>query len=157
MSTTINTHDKQGLEIPVPEAHPLTNAESGQDAVALDLGSCEACGKPFKGKSGLSQHQRAMHPAEYHERNLPLPRTQVTWTTERLADVARVECQLEVEGVRNMNMELLKHFPMLTIDQIKGQRKNEKYRVLVQQYRDTGRPKALTQPMVWENVGDEKL
>ena len=80
----------------------------------------------------------------------------VTWITECLADVARVEWQLEVACERNMNKKLLKHFPTLTIDQIKGQRKSDKYKDLVKQYGDLGKQKTLKQPMVLEIAESEK-
>ena len=91
---------------------------------------CPNCEASFGSKRGLGIHQRRKHPAE-HEADQQTQRTKKRWTQEELLFMAECEASIPLHKT-NCNQLLHWYFPHCTIESIKGVRKGERYRQLLQ-------------------------
>lgn len=89
---------------------------------------CGLCGETFARAVGLSQHERHRHPRERNDRRAQQLRREgapgrraYRWTEEETERLSRL-CE-EYRGVRNINKELLPHFPGKTRKQISDKRR----------------------------------
>ena len=91
---------------------------------------CPNCEASFGSKRGLGVHRRRKHPAE-HEADQQTQRTKEGWTQEELLFMAECEASIPLHKT-NRNQLLHPYFPHCTIESIKGVRKGERYRQLLQ-------------------------
>ena len=91
---------------------------------------CPNCEASFSSKRGLGVHRRRKHPTE-HEEDQNVQRTKQWWSQEELS--FRAECEASIPThITNRNQLLQPYFPHRTIESIKGVRKGERYRQLLQ-------------------------
>ena len=64
----------------------------------------------YKGKRGLSGHQRQAHPATYHTNNVPVPKKKC-WDDEELVVMAQYELEAPPPGTKFINLYLVTKFP----------------------------------------------
>ena len=95
---------------------------------------CPNCEASFSSKRGLGVHRRRKHPAE-HEADQNIQRTKERWTQEELLFMAEREASIPIH-ITNRNQLLHPYFPHRTIESIKGVRKGERYRQLLQTAKD---------------------
>lgn len=95
---------------------------------------CEICARSFTTKTGLGVHIRRSH-AERANAAVNVVRKKAQWSLEELSLMARTEAELTLKGgVRFMNQELLKSFSHRSLEAVKGQRRSDVYRDLVNGY-----------------------
>ena len=97
---------------------------------------CVECGTQYKGKTGLSLHQRRAHPESYHNVCQVTQKTKPRWSEEELCRLAKAEAKLLLEGTKKtkINSELTRIYPERGLEQIKGQRRTARYKALVEDY-----------------------
>ena len=107
----------------------------------INEGFCINCNKQFKGKIGLSIHQRRMHAADYHQRvtdditsiraNYVRPR----WTDLESRRLAMVEISIITKKPDSkrfpINKQIMQQFKGKTLTAIKTHRASSKYKALV--------------------------
>ncbi|KAG7196381.1 hypothetical protein KM043_018805, partial [Ampulex compressa] len=94
---------------------------------------CEFCGRGFQTKRGLGVHVTRGHP-EAANAVIEVERDKARWSVEEVRLVARAEARASLAGVRFMNQHLLNLFPHRTLEAIKGRRRQEAYREMVQAF-----------------------
>lgn len=94
---------------------------------------CELCNRPFNTTIGLGVHRRRAHPVESNQ-EIVVDRRKKRWTDEEDARMAKEEARANRNGVRFVNQHLLKAFPSRTLEAIKGRRRQQDYKDLVQVY-----------------------
>lgn len=94
---------------------------------------CEFCGRTFRNKRGLGVHVVRAH-AEAANSAIGVERVKARWPEEEIRLMARAEAGAVSEGVRFINQYLHERFPHRTLEAIKGRRRQEAYRRLVQEF-----------------------
>ncbi|KMQ88340.1 reverse transcriptase [Lasius niger] len=97
---------------------------------------CEfpGCNRTFPTNRGRGVHHQRAHKDWFDARLQPAV-DKVRWTAEETAMLARKEAELTVESnPRFINQELLQYFPQRTLEAIKGKRRNQEYRELVEEF-----------------------
>lgn len=111
---------------------PQSETNSNQDINGLI--HCGICNSgPFKGKKGLGVHIRRAHPVEANAA-INIDRVKARWSEEETKLLAKEEARATNSGIVNMNQHLLNVFPKRTLESIKGKRRAEAYKQLVQEY-----------------------
>ena len=105
------------------------------------IGYCIPCSKQFKGKVGLSIHQRRMHAAEYHQRitdqitSIQSTYVRPRWTDHDSRKMALVEIDIMSGKSDNkrfpINRQIMQRFEGKTLTSIKTHRASHKYKELV--------------------------
>ena len=109
-------------------------------------GYCQTCNKTFKGKRGLSQHNRRTHPVEIHQRQaLEIEQRDITlnnriWTLGETREMARLEANLLVINKSNIIISLQSSIKNRTYDAIKSHRRTADYKNLVSQLKNSLAP-----------------
>ena len=109
-------------------------------------GYCQTCNKTFKGKRGLSQHNRRAHPVETHQRQaLEIEQRDITlnnrrWTLGETREMARLEANLLVINKSNIIISLQSSIKNRTYDAIKSHRRTADYKNLVSQLKNSLAP-----------------
>lgn len=131
----INGNGPPGPRMVANGAVPLNGANPNHENGGAII--CNLCNRPFATDRGLGQHMRLSHPVEYNAR-INVERVKARWSEEELNRMAREEARAVRDGIINMNMHLGERFPGRTLEGIKGKRKSQEYRNLVQRFRDLG-------------------
>ena len=106
-------------------------------------GYCQTCNKTFKGKRGLSQHNRRAHPVETHQRQaLEIEQRDITlnnrrWTLGETREMSRLEANLLVINKSNIIISLQSSIKNRTYDAIKSHRRTADYKNLVSQLKNS--------------------
>ena len=116
-------------------------AEAGEPTFSFPSGAhwygkCGMCGKLFPNKRGASQHERLVHPEEYHRTRMH-DLAKSGWPNDELVLVAREENRL-VARARSLcgdqtyyprvNQDLFRAFPGRSADAIRCLRKTARYK-----------------------------
>lgn len=112
--------------VPLNEANP-----NQEDGVQI----CNLCNRSFNSVRGLGQHKRLAHPIEYNA-SINVDRVKARWSEEELNRMAREEVRAISVGIININKHLCERFPRRTLEGIKGQRKSQRYKDLLQRLRE---------------------
>lgn len=111
------------VEVPIPQDGTETNQNSNEHV-------CNVCGIRYRSKISVGQHKRQSHPVEYNE-EINVGRIRARWSEEELLMMA----MYEVDGMRNnerfINRYLFGKMQNRSIEAIKGQRRNDRYKQLV--------------------------
>lgn len=110
-----------------------------------DLLICPICLRQFSGYPGMRSHMRRKHPDEYFaEYKAAANTTKHDWWSDIEIDkMARLELQLS-DTVRFINLELARHMPGRSEEEIKGKRKAKNYRAVLERLAEESRPSQTT-------------
>lgn len=96
---------------------------------------CSVCSRSFNSKIGLGLHKKKAHPAEYNE-DITTAQVKPRWTKEEVSLLAMEEA-LAPPQTDAMNLYLYgKHSGTRSIEAIKGVRKKQEYKRLVDEYKE---------------------
>ncbi|GBO40180.1 hypothetical protein AVEN_80356-1, partial [Araneus ventricosus] len=102
--------------------------------------SCGYCSSWFKTKIGLGVHKQEKRREQY-QAEISIPKSKTRWSDDELAVVARQEAILLSQGkTAEMKTQLLPLFPNRAREAIKGQRRQRKYKDLVDEYSQDAPP-----------------
>jgi hypothetical protein len=90
------------------------------------------CDRSFPTKRGLGVHMTRAHKAAANSQ-IVVPKSKLRWSDEELRLVAFEEARLVRLGGGNINKELGRLFPARTLESIKGQRRKDEYKKMVQE------------------------
>ena len=110
----------------------------GSECIISLAFKCEFCSKSYDTKIGLGVHQRSKHPSAFEEKILSQSsqtRTYSSWSSEHLHILADKE--LAWDGTGHINIYLGTFFPERTIESVKGQRKSQKYKTIIENLKTT--------------------
>ncbi|KAL7647276.1 UNVERIFIED_CONTAM: hypothetical protein RMT77_002534 [Armadillidium vulgare] len=103
---------------------------------ACDFWECEFCHRRFGTKTGLGVHRQRAHKEQYEQRvQGERMERKIRWTNEEMFLLADKEVELEMEGVRFMNAGLLPFFPGRSLEAIKGKRRQQEYKTMIETLR----------------------
>lgn len=129
--------------------NPPRDGRSGEAASGLATPgcTCPVCGRVFRTLRGLGVHKRAAHPLEANVEAAPNA-VKRRWREEEIALMARSEARLTRELGRCGNVELLNALPELgrTLEAIKGQRRKNEYKDMVQAYLQSAQLNVIRDP-----------
>src|SRR6218665_1753435 len=96
--------------------------------------TCAACQRTFTSKRGLSVHQGRAHPVEFHAAHQVEPRERVCWWGEEGERMAQMEANLFSSGIKKVEINgyLEPAFPYRSLKSIKGMRRRDAYKELVE-------------------------
>lgn len=128
---------------------------SGSATFRCDIGECT---RVFQSKSGLGVHKRRAHPFEMNEA-IDINRVKARWSEEEVMLLAKEEVKaMKMGNVRHMNIHLVGLFPARTLESIKARRKQDAYRMLVEEYaREDELPGPSSQNTSMVENGDQQL
>ncbi|KAK2578073.1 hypothetical protein KPH14_012894, partial [Odynerus spinipes] len=93
------------------------------------------CKRVFPTSRGRGVHEQKAHKDWYDEQlSTKCSHQKAPWSAEELALLARLEANLTLQGQRLINVALVASFPNRTLEAIKGQRRDKKYKDSVQRY-----------------------
>lgn len=96
--------------------------------------TCDFCGREFDTKIGHSQHIRLRHLLEYNESIQANSSSRRRWNGEERAVLAELEVQAAEAGVSgSLDRHLSTVFTSRTLDAIKGQRRQDAYKAVLEQ------------------------
>ena len=132
-------HKESTSEAGAHTGREVTSSQPVSCHVTAPNWCCEICGGgPYKGPSGLTQHMRLTHPDEHHAAQTSrVARTNLRWSQEEIALVAKVLPTVQGGSQREVNVELAKLFPHRTVESFKGLRKNPKFKQLLERSDET--------------------
>ena len=67
--------------------------------------TCRFCEASFKTVKGLRVHQNHSHPEEYHKERAGKSNSKCVWPEEESTMLAKIELELKIKGIRNINVE----------------------------------------------------
>lgn len=117
-------------EAPLGESRNATQTQQSTTPCATPF-ECSDCGRAFKTKAGRTLHSKARHPVEANA-EVVVERVKPRWEAEERYLLAKREVELRRAGSRFLNVDLRNSFPARTLESIKGQRKKDEYKQLVQ-------------------------
>jgi hypothetical protein len=136
---------------------PAGQAEGGSGHSTPGEGLCDICGKQYRGKIGLSVHQRSAHAAVYHATHQVAAQSKKRWDPEEVSCLARKEARLITDGVSplKINENLAQLHTERTLEAIKGRRRGDEYKTMVGQYViEIDERKKRTNPVTHTQVDD---
>ncbi|KMQ85961.1 reverse transcriptase [Lasius niger] len=91
------------------------------------------CDRTFRSNRGRGVHNQRVH-KDWYDAQIQVPAEQTRWTTEEVGLLARIEVELVSGGQppRFIDQELLGFFAHRSLEAIKGRRKRQDYRDLVE-------------------------
>lgn len=110
----------------VPLDGSVTNRSEEEDAVVEYI--CDVCRLPFANAQLLGMHQKRTHPIEFNEK-IDVTRVKGRWSMEEIRMMAEMEAK--ARGVRFINVHLHERLPHRTLLSIKGERRRQEYKDLV--------------------------
>lgn len=122
-----------GSQIAINGSVPLdgSNANQGVAEEAVAGAVCEVCSRSFTTTRGLGVHKRRAHPIQYND-EIDVDRKKARWTKEEINMMASWEVDAIKDGESNINKYISKKMPKRTLEAIKGQRKHQAYKDLVE-------------------------
>ena len=93
---------------------------------------CPDCGCEFRGKAGVSLHQRRAHPEAYHQENVPEQRKKARWVYEEKVLLARLEKNMLGLGLTVNSKTMAEQFPSRSSESIKKMRQSVEYRRILE-------------------------
>ena len=96
--------------------------------------TCRFCEASFKTVKGLRVHQNHAHPEEYHKERAGKSYSKCVWPEEESTMLAKIELELKIKGIRNINVEAQKSFPHRSLNAIRSHRRQPTYRNILQEY-----------------------
>lgn len=91
---------------------------------------CDICTLRFANAQLLGLHRKRIHPIQYNE-EIDVNRVKARWGAEEIRMLAELEVKAIKDGVKSLNKHLQEIMPKRSIDGIKGQRKKQAYKDLV--------------------------
>lgn len=120
---------------PVLPVNPGPSTSNSDNTYPCRFSNCD---RRFTTATGRGVHERRAHADANDVRQLQKQENKKErWSEEEKRLMARKEAQLTKEGYRFINQELIKHFNR-TLESIKGQRRQQEYKNLVQEYLKEG-------------------
>ena len=124
-----------------------------EDTPVADF-DCALCRTAYKGKNGLSLHERRAHPESYHSKNIPKVRIKGRYPRETLLLIAREEVRIKplIATPSNLYQLFRTAFPHFLVDQLKYVRNKQKlYKELLAEVR-ASQSTSITTPTVANDV-----
>lgn len=95
----------------------------------------QGCDRTFTTSRGRAVHEQRAHKNWYDEQQAQsIINKKAPWSAEETALLARQEAHLTLNGERFINQALAPYFPNRTLEAIKGQRRYQRYKNMVQQF-----------------------
>lgn len=129
----LGSSDPRGFRMATTDSVPLNRDTTNQGEEGRLV--CNLCNdnRTFKGKIGLGQHMRQSHPVEYN-RGINVEKPKARWTDEECELMAKEEAKAILSKVPNMNQHLLTKVSGRTLEGIKGKRRADEYKQMVQKH-----------------------
>lgn len=144
-----NGGGSQDPQITTNASNPLVEAAPNQTGSF----ACGLCNARFPTNIGRGQHMRQAHIVAYNE-SIGVERVKARWSKEETEIMAYEEAQATLKGeVTHMNQYLSGKLPHRTVEGIKGKRRQQAYKDIVQRYLDDG----IEQGHVMEEVEIETV
>lgn len=112
-------------------SNPLIEATHNLEELAF---TCRICERVFTTNNGRGQHMRS-HIEDYNN-DINVNRVKKQWSNEEVEIMAQEEAQAIIDGVKFMNQHLATLMTHRTVDAIKGRRKQDAYKQVVDRYLD---------------------
>ncbi|KAK7874081.1 hypothetical protein R5R35_004625 [Gryllus longicercus] len=109
---------------------PAEDSDRPSSAPAAQF-QCPICGRSFGTKIGLGQHRKRSHKEQANE-DINVERKNKGWSDEEMRMLAKIEAEGIAAGERFLNQYLLSRIPGRTNDAIKGVRRKQAYKILVE-------------------------